>query len=204
MTMLRLRSTEAPFDDTRVAGAAARLAAVAETLGLWRAKEPVNRLDTSLFEEVLGGVANAGVATFAPFDWHGYADKGGDSFAEWIDHVRDELADSPVPEHEIPVLDEMLGGDFLSRLIGVAPSSLRRYTAGQRVVPDPVAARAHVVALIVSDLAGSYNERGIRRWFERPRSQLGDRSPAEILSDDWDLDNVAVRRVKELSAERMG
>ncbi len=44
-----------------------------------------------------------------------------------------------------------------------------------------MALRAHLVARIVGDLAGSYNERGVRRWFERPRTQLSGRAPEEIL-----------------------
>jgi hypothetical protein len=204
MTMLRLRSAQAPFTDHQVAGAAARLAAVAETLGLWQPKEPVEQLDAGLFEEVLASLASAGVAAFAPLEWHQYADKGGEALATWIDHIRDELAASPVPENEIPVIDGLLGGELLAGLIGVAPSSLRRYNAGKRDVPDPVAARAHLVALIVADLAGSYNERGIRRWFDRPRTQLDGSSPADILRDDWHPDDANVQRVKELSAERMG
>jgi hypothetical protein len=202
--MLRLRSADAPFTDHQVAGAAARLAAVAEVLGLWKPTEPIERLDADLFEDVLASLASAGVASFAPLEWHQYADKDGETLATWIDQIRSELAASPVPDHELPVIDGMLGGEVLARLIGVAPSSLRRYNAGQREVPDSVAARAHLVALIVADLAGSYNDRGIRRWFDRPRPQLDGQSPAEILHDDWNPDDANVQRVKELSAERMG
>lgn len=202
--MLRLRSAEAPFDDAQAAGAAARLIAVVEALGLWAAKEPVERLDAGLFEAVLGAMASAGVATFAPLEWHSYAAKDPGTFVEWIERLRAELAASPVPEHELPVVDELLGGEMLAQLIGVAPSSLRRYTGGQRDVPDAVAARAHLVALIVADLAGSYNERGIRRWFVRPRVQLDGRAPVDVLSDDWDPDDDQVQRVKELSAASMG
>jgi hypothetical protein len=36
-----------------------------------------------------------------------------------------------------------------------------------------VAERLHWLAMVVADLAGSYNALGIRRWFERPRALLG-------------------------------
>lgn len=204
MTMLRLRAAEAPFDDYRVAGSAARLTATVEALGLWEAKEPVERLDAQLFQEVLDALADAEVATFAPLEWRGYADKGADAFAEWIEHVRAELSASPVPEHALPVISELLGAEVLSGLLGVSPASVRRYASGVRDVPDDVAARAHVVALIVADLAGSYNERGIRRWFARPRTQLGGRAPTDVLTDEWDPDGEQARRVRELSAARIG
>jgi len=64
----------------------------------------------------------------------------------------------------------------------VSTSSLRRYTAGARPTPDDVAARLHHVALIVGDIAGSYNDIGVRRWFTRPRTQLGTQTPATVLT----------------------
>jgi hypothetical protein len=40
-----------------------------------------------------------------------------------------------------------------------------------------VATRLHFLATVVADLVGMYNAFGVRRWFERPRSALGGRSP---------------------------
>jgi hypothetical protein len=63
-----------------------------------------------------------------------------------------------------------------------------------------VAARLHFLALVVGDLAGSYNEVGIRRWFERPRSLLGGEPPAKRLEGDWDPDDEGPARVRALAA----
>ena len=78
-----------------------------------------------------------------------------------------------------PMLD-----DLLAVLVGgISPSSLRRYSAGERETPDEVAWRLHALARIVAALRGSYNAYGIRRWFERRRSQLGERTPGQVLVD---------------------
>jgi hypothetical protein len=111
---------------------------------------------------------------------------------------------SPVPQLELPKLDALLGTGRLATLLGVASSSLRRYLAHDRDVPDGLGARAHVLARIVSDLAGSYNDRGVRRWFERSRSQLDARAPETILRGAWDPDEPDVAGVAELAAELAG
>jgi hypothetical protein len=202
--MLRLRSTEIPFDDLSVAGQAARLLSTAEALGLWEPQHVVSQLDAEVFDEAIGAIAAVGVATSAPFDWQPMSDKPAADFGEWIASIRDVLRTSPIPERELPRLDGLFGTDRLAELVGTATSSLRRYLSHDRKVPDDVAARGHVIALIVGDLAGSYNDRGIRRWFERPRAQLDGLAPSDILSDRWDPDAPDVARVLALSGERSG
>jgi hypothetical protein len=55
------------------------------------------------------------------------------------------------------------------------------------------------VALIVGDLAGAYNEVGIRRWFGRKRSALGGKTPAALLAADWNPDDSGPQKVRELA-----
>ena len=81
---------------------------------------------------------------------------------------------------------------------------MRRYVAHERPVSDEVADRAHLVTRIVGDLAGSYNERGIRRWFERPRPQLSGKTPEAILREAWGSDERAADPVLALAAEFSG
>ena len=82
--------------------------------------------------------------------------------------------------------------------------SLRRYVSGSREVPDRIAARIHWLALLVSDLAGAYNELGIRRWFDRPRDSLGGRSPRQALGIDWDPAGPDAQLVRSLAAALAG
>jgi hypothetical protein len=109
------------------------------------------------------------------------------------------LDESPLPRTEWRRLLTVLGRDLLARLTHTSPSSVARYARAERETPDAVAARLHLLALIVGDLTGAYNDIGIRRWFERKRTALDGRAPAQILSGDWDPDAEGPRRVRELA-----
>lgn len=106
---------------------------------------------------------------------------------------------SPLPKHEWPVLARTLDTDQLASLLGVSVTSLRRYVSGERETPDAVAARVHHLALIVGDLAGAYNDVGIRRWFDRARSALDGKSPAALLAGEWNPDDPDPQRVRALA-----
>jgi len=121
-----------------------------------------------------------------------------------VGHVADALEASPHPETEWRAVTERLGDELVARLCHVSNSSIARYAGGVRLTPDPVAHRLHHVALVVADLAGSYNERGIRRWFDRPRPQMGGATPASMLVGDWDPDDTGPRQVAVLAAGLVG
>lgn len=123
-----------------------------------------------------------------------------DGLEEALRSAISAVDDSPQPEGEWGPARELLGDELLARLVGISPASLRRYAAGTRRTPDETAWRLHVVARILAFLLGSYNAYGIRRWFERRRSALGGRTPAEAIAaaeteDDESL--VAVLRLAE-------
>lgn len=69
----------------------------------------------------------------------------------------------------------------------------------QRALDRAVPVRLHFLALVVGDLAGAYNEIGIRRWFERKRAALDRRAPAEALTGAWQPDDPGAVRVRELA-----
>lgn len=142
------------------------------------------------------GIARALSAPSDPSDgtrWEGLA----------ID-LLEALEESPLPHTEWSGLERVLGADLLAVLVGISPSSLRRYAADARPTPDDVAARLHHVALIVGDLSGSYNDIGVRRWFTRPRSQLDGRAPAALLEGVWDPWSDGPTQVRELAAALLG
>jgi hypothetical protein len=116
----------------------------------------------------------------------------------------DALEESPLPRTEWVGLERVLGADLLAALVGVSSSSLRRYAAGTRDTPDDVAARLHFLALVVGDLAGSYNDVGVRRWFGRRRSQLGGQAPADLLQGAWDPQDEGPDKVRRLAAAVLG
>lgn len=118
--------------------------------------------------------------------------------------VHESVEMSPMPELEWPPIIEMLDDDLLVHLLGISHSSLRRYATRTRSTPDDVAARLHLLMLLVTDLAGSYNHYGIRRWFVRPRAQLGGRSPRDVLGAGFDPEGEPVAQVRSLSAALLG
>jgi hypothetical protein len=121
-----------------------------------------------------------------------------------LEKVNDALDESPSPATEWAALRGTLGDTLLAALVGVSDASLRRYAGGQRETPQKVAERLHWLALVVGDLAGSYNAFGIRRWFERPRQQLAGRSPRTTLGPDWSVDDAQTAQVKSLAEALVG
>lgn len=110
------------------------------------------------------------------------------------------LEASPVPRHEWGGMVRLFG-DELAPMLKVSLSSLKRYQSGERDTPDAIAARLHWLALTVGDLAGSYNDIGIRRWFHRKRERLGGRAPLAVLRGDWDPDDEGPAQVRLLARE---
>jgi hypothetical protein len=110
-----------------------------------------------------------------------------------------DLEDSPLADTEWLRLLAIFDRYELGHLLNVPPSSVARYAAGDRRTPGAIAGRLHAIALIVGDLAGSYDEIGVRRWFDRPWTALDGRAPAQFLKGDWQPDDPAARRVREFA-----
>jgi len=72
-------------------------------------------------------------------------------------------------------------------------------TGGTRGIGHAIAARLHLLAFIVGDLAGAYNDIGVRRWFDRPRERLDGRTPAQVLGHEWSPGDDAPKRVRDLA-----
>ena len=64
---------------------------------------------------------------------------------------------------------------------------------------DAVAARVHFLALAVGDLAGAYNDIGIRRWFERKRTVLEGRAPAAVFRGKWQPEDPGPLQIRDLA-----
>jgi hypothetical protein len=201
MSKLRLRSVEEPLDQPQAAWEAVRFLSTAEQLGLLPpGLESIDSLDLRTLRAVLKEAAASGVARRALVEAESLDERDAGAWIEVLAHANEALADSPIPERTWPVLAEVLGIDLLARLVGIARASARRYLGGERATPDAVAARLHWIALVVADLAGSYNEFGIRRWFVRARSQLDGSSPAGVLAGQWAPDDPGPRTVRALAS----
>ena len=116
-----------------------------------------------------------------------------------LEKIKEALDQSPAPAHEWRALQSVLGLELLTRLLGISQSSARRYLSGSRSTPDMIAARLHFLAFVVGDLAGAYNDIGVRRWFDRRRERLSGGTPAQALVDEWSPEDDTPRRVRELA-----
>lgn len=200
-------SVEGPFQDRpKSALAACQLLYRAEYLGLLDAKLVVGPLTESRVRSLVAILASHGVASAVALRLTAPAafSVSDEELASLLSQVREQVADSPLPESEWKPMREALGDDLLSKLLDVSATSLRRYADGERTTPDSVAARLHTLAMITSDLAGGYNELGMRRWFLRPRPQLDGLAPAELMAGGFDPDSEGVERVRDLAAWLVG
>jgi hypothetical protein len=111
---------------------------------------------------------------------------------------------NPMPDSEWPLTRSLMTDELLAPLLGVSAQSIRRYVSAERDTPDDVAARLHYIALVNADLSGSYNERGIRRWWVRPRSVLDQRSPMDRLGGGFDPDDDMATTVRKLASSLVG
>jgi hypothetical protein len=204
MSEIRISSVREPLTNPYLARAAVETLGRAAAMGLLPEDQVIETLDLASLRDLARHVGAVGVAPAAVAQLAGW--KRGDArrLGSLLEAVSQALAESPVPEREWGELLRVLGEPLLARLTGVSSSSLRRYVAGSRRTPDEVALRLHHVALIVGHLAGSYNEYGIRRWFERRRSTLKGQAPADLLAGEWSPEARGPAEVLVLAAQLVG
>ena len=195
---LRIDSVDSPFGELGLTSLTAAALSRADAMGLLRGQ--VTCLDFSALEQLRSGMAEAGIGEVFVAELEQLRTCEPARLSALVTKIIDALEQSPAPGHEWPALVEVLGLELLVRLLRISPSSARRYHSGERATPDPVAARVHFLALVVGDLAGAYNDIGVRRWFDRPRSRLDGATPAAVLGEEWSPDDPAALVVRELAS----
>jgi hypothetical protein len=203
--ILRIESVEDPFTTPEAGTAASRLLGRAETMGFLSELGTVSRLDRALIAKVLQRLGHVGLVQHAIMQG-GVVDLPADPdrLLQLLEEATAALEDSPIPDQEWAGLRDTLGDELLARLCRISEVSLRRYAAGTRTTPDAVAQRLHTLGLIVADLRGAYNDYGIRRWFQRPRAQLGGRTAEDFLPVDWTPDSPEVTTLRKLAGALSG
>lgn len=203
MLPLRIESAAPPFDRPPASRSAVDLISRAYYAGILQA--PVERhLSVKSMGDVLRQLQAHGFVPNLPAAMAALRSGDPKRVASEAEVILGALEESPVPETEWRAMREVFDESLLARLLGIAPASLRRYASGGRRTPDEVAERLHFVALLVADLAGAYNPIGIRRWFQRPRAQLGGASPLEALGPDWHPAHPRAREVRALARALVG
>ena len=197
MTNLHIQSVRSPFDDPKLASAAIGALTRADAMGLL--SRPVTCLDDSAIQRLETGMVEAGIGRNFLAELHRLPCSDAARLSSLLEKINEALDQSPAPAHEWRTLQGVLGVDLLTRLLGISQSSVRRYISASRSTPDAIAARLHLLAFIVGDLAGAYNDIGVRRWFDRPRERLDGRTPAQVLGYEWSPGDNAPIRVRELA-----
>jgi uncharacterized protein (DUF2384 family) len=77
-----------------------------------------------------------------------------------------------------------LTGEKLTAIVGTDEAALSAFTESGEESKGLDQARLVLVAQLVFDLRDSRDTDGVIHWFERPRHQLGERAPVELLADD--------------------
>lgn len=196
--MIQVESVASPLDSPAAASWALRVLSAAEAMGLLRGTDPIRRLDRAAIERVARSAStSAGIGRDVLAELR-RADRP-DRIEPVLRRLYEALERSPAPTTEWRTLTEALGAELLTDLLGISQSSLRRYLSASRRTPDAIADRLHFIALVVGDLAGSLNDFGLRRWFQRPRTQLEGRSPAQLLKGRWRADTPSAEHVRALA-----
>jgi hypothetical protein len=182
------------LDVARLAVDAARRA---EAMGL--IEPSPTGADASAIRQLANKVRRAGIGVSPADVLNNVEVPSGRELAGLLELIIAALDASPAPAYEWKGLSKVFPAEDLAELLNVSLSSLKRYQSGERETPDAIAARLHFLALVVGDLAGSYNHTGIRRWFQRKRTLLKGRSPAALLAGDWDPDDEGPAQVRELA-----
>jgi hypothetical protein len=185
MTQIRVSSVQPPFEWPDAGRPALRLLLVADAIGVLPGTEPIHALNLAVVRTAVEALVARDVATAPGSE---ILQLGADEYERWAKLLTDVIADvrhSPLPETEWAPMLDLFGADVLASLVGVSPASVQRYATGTRATPDDVAERLHFLALLVAELAASFNEIGVRRWFHRPLPQIDGDSPSERLRGDW-------------------
>lgn len=197
MIQTRIQSKSDPMDAQPVRALALEAWRRAEAMGLVELE--ATRLEAPDVARLLQRVRDAGIARLPALHFDNVELPTVAEAGALLKLVIAALEASPAPRFEWLAVSRVIDVEQLASLLNVSASSLKRYASGERDTPDDVAARLHHVALIVGDLAGAYNEVGVRRWFERKRTALNGRAPAALLAGDWNPDDSAPQKVRDLA-----
>lgn len=197
MTLLQVQSVCHPFDNPSLASAAITALSHADAMGLLT--EPITCLNHATVRGLESCMTRAGIGQDLDADPDGLNNLDQEHLISRLDKINRALRQSPIPAWEWQSLHSILGVELLGRLLGISESSVRRYISESRATPERMAERLHYLAFIVGDLRGAYNDIGVQGWFDRNRSQLAGRTPAQALGEQWSPDDDGPRDVQELA-----
>ena len=191
MSNIHITSVVSPFEEEELYPRATRFLRRADAMGLL--EEPIQELSPDVVRRVARRLSKRGLASDVAARLT--ASPSRDEFVRYLDAALLALDESPVPVEELAKLNSILGHELLAGMLEISAASLQRYQNGDRDTPDAIAERAHFLTSVIAALEGTYNEFGVRRWFERPRSVFNGRTARQLLSRRWNPGDESARRV---------
>jgi hypothetical protein len=192
MTNIHITSVVPPFGEEELYPRATRFLRRADAMGLL--DEPIQELSAEVVRRVAKRLSKRGLASDVAARLTTAAPSR-DEFVRYLDAALLALDESPVPAAELAKLNSMLGHEVLVGMLDISAASLQRYENGDREAPDSIAERAHFLTSVIAALEGTYNDFGVRRWFERPRSVFNGRTARQLLSRRWMPSDESARRI---------
>ena len=192
VSVLRITSIKTPFEHPDLYPRATRFLRRADAMGLL--DQPIEELSAAMLCRVARSLSSRGLARDLAALLSGSTPSQSD-LVRYLDSATAALEESPVPAAELSKLTTVLGPDRVCEFLEISPASLQRYQRGEREAPDDVGDRAHFLTSVIAALEGTYNDFGIRRWFERPRTAFDGRSARQLLGRRWTTDSDAARRI---------
>ena len=180
--------------DPTIAFIAIAITVKARTLGLISVEIDTLSLDTDNFSNILRAICSAGFKMEIPVDQ--LFEYAPEKILNLLDKLEREIETKPLPELDLKVLLNIFGLVQTSALLGV--EELRRYLDEPSELSQASKERAHYLAMIISDLTGSYTQSGIQKWFQRKRTTLNNVAPLDLLKGNWtiaDSDSIKVRQL---------
>jgi hypothetical protein len=192
MSNLHITSVLPPFQEEELYPRATRFLRRADAMGLLEGR--IEELSPEVVRQVARKLSRRGLASDLAARLTG-ATPSREEFVRYLDAALEALDESPVPAAELTKLNSILGHELLAQILEISAASLQRYQSGDREAPDVVADRAHFLTAVIAALEGTYNEFGVRRWFERPRSTFDGRTARQLLTPRWTSQDESARRV---------
>jgi hypothetical protein len=172
----------------------------ADAMGLLDKPLNVLALDSRTINHHMRLIAAKGIGQKALLDAELWGKLDPEEIAIRLDTVNKALEESPVPDSEMEAVRHYIPDGLLAKMLDISPVSLKRYSDGSRETPDEVGRRLHTLALVIGDLKGSFNDAGVRGWFniKRPKA-LGNKSPVELLKGPWKPTDPEAIKVRNCS-----
>jgi len=198
MGNIEIQTSSLPSDDPSLALSTIEILRRADAMGLIERR--ITHLDESTVQDLEMDMVKAGIDDGKRCSNLNDNHKQNPApLSKRLEKINNLLKHCPMPEYEWQNLNGILELELLARLVGISQSPAQSYLTGSSRTPKTVADRLHYLSFVVTDLAGSYNNTGIQRWFDRKRTLLDGRTPAQMLGECWSPNDEGARRVQALS-----